>query len=222
MRAVRTSALFPEAAERFLTYGFVRLDTLTLLRLDLDPDTTTPATPRWSRLDPDRSTARPGHDRRTGTTPGVGIRPLRGRHETGAAEVDRLAFGPLWGYDRRTVTEVRRATPAHWARRIGPRDRLEGYAISGAGGTTGYLQRLAVRPDRHRCGLASALVDDSLRWMTTRGLGVALVNTGSGNRAALALYQRFGFRALPERLTVAELSLTAATNASARDGASGG
>lgn len=194
LRAIRTGALFPEAAEMLLEHGFAHLDTLMLLQRDLDEP---------AELDqPDRTGS--GHDRSEDT---VSIRRLGISQDAAAAEVDRLAFGPLWGYDRRTVTDVRRATPAHLARRIGTRRRVDAYAISGAGGTTGYLQRLAVRPDRHRCGLASALVADSLRWMNARGLDSALVNTAADNHAALALYDRFGFRSLGQQLTVAELQL---------------
>lgn len=189
MATVRTGALFPDAASALLDHGFAPIDTLTLLQRDLagiaaDDGTTSPS---------------------TGEAPA--IRRLRVTDDAAAAEVDQLAFGRMWGYDRDTVTEVRRATPAHRARRIGPRRHIEAYAISGAGDSTGYLQRLAVRPDRRRSGLASALVADSLRWMNARGLDSALVNTAADNRAALALYERFGFRQLHQQLTVAELRI---------------
>ena len=136
------------------------------------------------------------------------VRRLRRHHHAAAAVADRDAFGTRWGYDATAVSEVRRATPVHHARRIADRTTVDGYAISGAGATTGYLQRLAVRSYHRRRGLASALVTDALRWMTTRGVDSALVNTSVENTAALALYERFGFAALPERLTVAELALT--------------
>lgn len=199
LRAIRTTALFPDAAAVLLDRGFTPIDSLTLLRIPFDePD---------QRHDRRSDRRRGGLSRAPVSDPSLRTRRLRVSDDAAAAEVDRLAFGPMWGYDRRTVTEVRGATPVHRARRIGDRRRPDAYAISGAGGTTGYIQRLAVRPDRHRCGLASALVADSLHWMRSRGLGSALVNTASDNHAALALYDRFGFRALPERLTVAELSL---------------
>lgn len=193
LRSIRTGALFPDAAAALLDAGFTRIDTLTLLQLELD-----------DRFAPDRTgSGVAGH----GPSSHPRVQRLRVGQDGAAAEIDRLAFGPLWGYDRHTVTEVRRATPAHRARRIGGRRQLEAYAISGAGDRTGYLQRLAVRPDRRRCGLASALVTDSLHWMRSRGLGSALVNTASGNRAALMLYRRFGFRPMADQLTLAELVL---------------
>ena len=181
--SVRTSALFPSVADAVLAAGFVVTDSLALLRVGLDPR--------------DGSAVAPATTHR--------VRRLWAAQHGAAAEVDQLAFGPVWGYDARSVAATRRATPAHRARRVG---RIDGYAIAGVGGTTGYLQRLAVRPDRRRRGIADALVADALAWMRSRGVSSALVNTGVDNVAALRLYERHGFRELPDRLTVAEASLT--------------
>lgn len=190
LRAIRTGALFPEAATSVLEFGFDPIDSLVLLRADLD-------------------------DPRTGSagsvSPATDVKPLGIRHLGAAAVVDRLAFGELWGNDRRSLADIRRATPAHRARRIPGPGPVDAFAISGAGDSDGYVQRLAVHPDRRRSGLAGRLLDDSLRWMRSRSLHTALVNTGVGNVAALALYEGRGFRRLDERLTVAELTLTRRT-----------
>jgi ribosomal protein S18 acetylase RimI-like enzyme len=78
------------------------------------------------------------------------------------------------------------------------------YAISGRDGRNGYIQRLAVDPEHQRAGHGAALVADSLRWMARWRVHRALVNTHVGNTAALALYHRFGFVDLTERLHVYE------------------
>lgn len=182
--SVRTSALFPSAADAVLAAGFTAVDVLALLRADLD------ATANGERARPTAGAHR--------------VRRLWATQHGLAAEVDRLAFGPVWGYDARSVAATRRATPAHRARRVG---RIDGYAISGAGGRTGYLQRLAVHPARRRRGVADALVADALKWMRSRAVTSVLVNTGVDNVAARLLYERHGFRELPDRLTVAEWSL---------------
>lgn len=181
--SVRTSALFPSAADVVLDAGFEPLDSLALLRAELLDD------------DPDRA-AREGAG-----TGAHRVRRLWATQHARAAAVDQLAFGPTWGYDAGSLAATRRATPAHRARRVG---RIDGYAISGAGGSTGYVQRLAVRPDRQRQGIADALVVDALAWMRSRRIDSVLVNTGVDNVAALRLYERHGFRELPDRLTVAE------------------
>jgi ribosomal-protein-alanine N-acetyltransferase len=79
--------------------------------------------------------------------------------------------------------------------------------VTGLGGSTGYVQRLAVDPDVRRRGLARALLADSLRWQSRRGATRSLVNTQVGNDAALALYLAAGFDLLPRELTVFERAL---------------
>lgn len=200
--SVRTSALFPLAADAVLDAGFEPLDSLVLLRAELiddvpDQDDDDQDVP--DQDDDQDGGDRAGHDRARADAHRV--RRLWSAQHARAAEVDQLAFGPVWGYDARSLAATRRATPAHWARRVGT---IDGYAISGAGGSTGYVQRLAVRPDRQRQGIADALVADALAWMRARRVGSVLVNTGVDNVAARRLYERHGFRELPDRLTVAE------------------
>ena len=47
-------------------------------------------------------------------------------------------------------------------------------------------------------------MNDALRWMARWRVQRALVNTHVGNEAALALYHRFGFTDLGDRLHVLE------------------
>jgi ribosomal protein S18 acetylase RimI-like enzyme len=183
-RAVRTSALFPPAADVLARIGFAPLDRLALLRLDqlagrrlLRPDHATHALRTWQR--------------------------------NAAAAVDRAAFGPEWGNDTSGLGEIERATPRHRSRWAAPagsgrRGALVALAISGAAGRTGYLQRLAVHPDMQRQGLGAALVADALAWMQSLGLAEVLVNTGVTNRPALELYSRLGFVRLADVLTIGE------------------
>jgi len=129
------------------------------------------------------------------------------------ADVDRAAFGDLWRLDAPMLRDVCGATPVFRARvvRDSPtrwsrlrRGRPVGFLISGRAGRTGYVQRLAVHPDQHRMGIASALLDDSLTWMSRWRADRVLVNTHVENHAALALYRSHGFVDMPERLRVYE------------------
>ena len=180
-RAVRTSALFPSAAEVVLAHGFEPIDRLALL----------------SRPISERSTPPPGR----------ATRPILPWHLPGVAEIDRDAFGPLWGNDTSSLREIRRATPRHHARLIRDGRAIAGFAISGAAGDHGYLQRLAVSTTHRRSGFARDLVVDALRWMCDSGLTSVLVNTGVDNTAALALYDRLGFRRLNDDLVIAEMHI---------------
>ena len=74
--------------------------------------------------------------------------------------------------------------------------------VHGRAGPAGYVQRLAVRPEASGRGWGSALVLDGLRWMARTGCKEALVNTHTDNARALALYERLGFRPLPDGLVV--------------------
>lgn len=186
LRAIRTGALFPEAAARFADAGFEVIDTLALLRVDLHAQHVDPtSTPRTARL--------------------------RARRHREASQVDRAAFGDPWANNARDLGEIRRATPLHHATARfvthQQRRRLAAFAISGAASGQGYLQRLAVHPDHQRAGHGQALVTDALAWMRRKRLTHGVVNTAVGNEPALALYASLGFRRLPERLVVMQLDV---------------
>jgi ribosomal protein S18 acetylase RimI-like enzyme len=187
---VRTSALFPRAAEAAMDHGFVPIDTLCLLRVRLDDTfdqlveglygTTLPAT-----------------------------RTMRAWHHDKASAVDQEAFGPLWGNDAASLADIRRATPHHRARMIRDGGSIVAFAISGYGGQAGYVQRVAVATTHRRRGLARALVVDALMWMRHRPLTTAYVNTGFENTAALALYEGLGFERMDDHLTIVERAVEA-------------
>lgn len=180
-RAVRTSAMFPDAARIVLAEGFSTIDRLALLTVELA-----------------------GLDATTAASTGS-LGRMRPWHLTPCSHIDRDSFGLLWGNTAASLRDIRNATPWHRSR-VARRDgKLVGFAISGAAADTGYVQRLAVAPDHRRHGLARLLVIDALDWMRGRGTTRALVNTGVGNDAALALYDSIGFTRLDQELTIAEL-----------------
>ncbi len=188
LRAVRTGALFPDAAARFAEAGFEVIDTLALLRVELLRSGIQLAPP-----------------------PGTARLPVRRHRE--ASVLDRAAFGDPWGNDAGDLADIRHATPTHHAaaRYVGPtaRRRLVAFAISGAAAGQGYLQRLAVDPEHRRAGHGRALVIDALAWMRRRRLGHGVVNTAASNEPALRLYESLGFRRLPEQLVVMQFDLAA-------------
>jgi ribosomal protein S18 acetylase RimI-like enzyme len=81
--------------------------------------------------------------------------------------------------------ERMRALPLRWLG-IGAPEAVLGWSPEGDGVD---IDRLCVRPDRFRRGLASALLTELL----ARTEGPVTVATGAANAPAVALYQRHGF-----------------------------
>lgn len=182
-RVIRTSALFPRAAEIVMSSGFSAIDRLALLQLAIS----------------DVADELPEPRRRTS--------PMLPWQHQRVARVDQDAFGPLWGNDSTSLREIRRATPVHRARVVRGGRQVVGFAITGLAGSNGYLQRLAVAGERRREGVARDLVADAVRWMHDRRASTAYVNTGTSNDAALELYDGLGFVRLDHELQIAELRL---------------
>ncbi len=177
---VLTGALHHGELGPFLDAGFTVHERLHLLRHDLDA-IVEPSSPARLR------------------------RAWRRDHPAVLA-IDGRAFDHFWALDRSGLDDAVRATPS--ARfRVAVDGGIAGYAITGRAGSRGYLQRLAVDPDRHRRGLGTLLVADALLWLRRGGARVAVVNTQEGNEAALALYLATGFVPEPTGLTVLRLAL---------------
>lgn len=193
---IRTGALFPEAADAFITRGFETIDTLVLLEAQIESRfgrTRTFLPRRSSRDRPSMQTKRPTQR----------MRPADLRE---IAALDRAAFGDPWGNDEASLREVIAATPRNRARVVRTDGQIEGFAISGQSGELGYLQRLAVQSASRRAGIANALVADAMKWMAHRGATTVMVNTAIDNDAALALYEDAGFTRRPETLSILELA----------------
>ena len=120
-------------------------------------------------------------------------------------DIDHRAFQPFWQLDESGLSDAVGATPVVRFRVTHERPvGVTGYAIFGLAARRGYLQRLAVDPDRSGKGLGSVLVGDGLRWLVRRGATSALVNTQETNERAYQLYLRLGF--VPERYQLVVLS----------------
>jgi ribosomal-protein-alanine N-acetyltransferase len=127
----------------------------------------------------------------------------RARDHAPVLMLDHLAFGAD-GFDAALLDAALHATAAVRLRVVGRESMPEGYAITGAAGRRGYVQRLAVHPDARRRGVGTALLVDGLRWARRRGAREAVVNTNRGNDSARALYESHGFVDLPTGLVVLE------------------
>jgi ribosomal protein S18 acetylase RimI-like enzyme len=135
---------------------------------------------------------------RTGT---VRIRRARPWERARVLSIDGKAFDSFWRLDAASLDEAVAATPASRFVVATIDRQIVGYAVSGAATAHGYLQRLAVDPDRQGHGIGRELVADALRWMAPRA-SAASVNTQEHNTRALMLYERTGFRRIMPGLAV--------------------
>jgi ribosomal protein S18 acetylase RimI-like enzyme len=174
-RSVVTNAIGEASSTAFLDAGFAVRERLHLLALDLHR----PPAP------PDRPLERAGR-----------------RARAAAVRVDDDAFDGFWRLGAAGIRDAAIATPVARFRVGRTRRRVVAYAITGSNGDQGYLQRVAVDPSLRRAGWGRALVADGLGWLWRHGCVTAYVNTQFHNDAAVALYESFGFRRLPEGLCV--------------------
>jgi ribosomal protein S18 acetylase RimI-like enzyme len=174
---VLTAALPPEEHGPYLRTGFTVHERLHLLRRAVEPLPEAPAAAG--------SLARG-----------------RRRDRPAVLAIDAAAFPHFWRLDAVGLDDALSATPSVRFRLAAGGTGPAGYAVTGRAGTRGYLQRLAVHPDRQGQGLGAALVVDGLRWLRRWGAREVLVNTQEDNRSALSLYQRLGFEREPDGLAV--------------------
>jgi GNAT superfamily N-acetyltransferase len=177
---VVTAALGPSESHGFLTAGFEVHERLHLLAHDLVSMPEGPA---------------------------VALRRGRRADRPAALAVDARAFEPFWRLDDSGLDEAMSATPSSRFR-VADDGRIHGYAVTGRAARRGFLQRLAVDPDRQGHGTGTALIADSLRWMKRRGVDRAVVNTQERNVGAVRLYEHLGFRIQPGGLAVLHTTLT--------------
>ena len=118
-------------------------------------------------------------------------------------EVDRAAFGIFWRLNMAGLQEALTATPhraIHLCRSA--QGTLVGFAITGAGFSLAYLQRLAVHPERQSRGIGSSLLGAAAAWAGGRRAAALLLNTPAENEAAAAFYRSAGFRPVTRDLAV--------------------
>ena len=174
---VVTAAVGPSERDMLAADGFTEHEALHLLRHDLQGPL--PDRPHRSR----------------------GLRRGKQTDIDAILDVDHQTFETFWRLDRDGLHEAIHATPSSRLRVV--RDPgVVGYAVTGRAGNQGYLQRLAVHPDRQGEGLGIDLVADALHWLRRRSVQTCWVNTQEANAAAPSLYTRLGFTPAAHQLTV--------------------
>ena len=126
------------------------------------------------------------------------VRPARAGDVADVAALDRHLFGPdAWStaqVEEELVGERRRAWVAG--------DPLVGYAVTLRVGDPVELvdlQRIAVRPDHRRRGLARSLLTAALADAADSGADRMLLEVSADNPGALAFYAAAGFTEIDRR-----------------------
>ena len=190
-RSVRTGALNSGLASGLSAVGFSTVQDLVLMSTDLSGHLRSPSEPGPGRVRQLRAWPRPSR---------AALDQILG--------IDQQSFGTAWAMDADTFAEARAATGRARIVVSEVERRTVGFVLAGATGRDGYIQRLAVLPDARRAGHAARLLDHAHDWLRRAGCSVAYVNTERTNDAAMTLYLRAGYAALPYGLQVLERSLT--------------
>ena len=131
---------------------------------------------------------------------GVHLRKMQPEDLPAVSELDIAAFMPLW---QNPLNALEKALPQATSAVVAEDDRgLVGYQISTANPFGYHLARLAVRPDAHRKGIGSLLVNDLILRLKNKNLSRLTVNTQSDNEGSLALYKKMGFEFTGEKFPV--------------------
>lgn len=122
---------------------------------------------------------------------GLEIRPMTAADLPTVANVDRLAFKPLWQNSLDAlILAFQKASIATVAVLD---DRIIGYQISTSTPINTHLARLAVLPEFQRKNIGYELVRDMLSASLKLNCWQVTVNTQGDNLASLALYDSLGF-----------------------------
>lgn len=136
---------------------------------------------------------------------GVEIRPMEANDLPAVAELDAIAFTPLW---QNPLDALEKALPQATSATVAEDARgVIGYQISTANPFGAHLARLAVRPDAQQRGLGTLIVSDLLQRLNKKGVARLTVNTQSNNHASLALYKKMGFVLTGEEFPVYSFSI---------------
>lgn len=121
----------------------------------------------------------------------VTIVPMDRSHLKGVAELERLCFSTPW--NEAMLEEELYNDTASFLVAEGPDGTVVGYAGLHVVLDEGYIDNVAVRPDRRRQGIADRLLEVFCRFGAAH-LRFLTLEVRPSNAAAVALYEKHGFR----------------------------
>ncbi|MFN3928452.1 MAG: GNAT family N-acetyltransferase [Thermoflexus sp.] len=123
------------------------------------------------------------------------------------AEVDRLAFEPMWWYGPTILTRAWHQVPYFIVAE--EEGEIVGYAFLDLYGMHGHIVRLAVHPRHQGRAIGARLLAESLRYLIDLGAYPITLNTQIENQVSQALYRRFGFHPTGQEISIWGYSLKA-------------
>jgi ribosomal-protein-alanine N-acetyltransferase len=128
-------------------------------------------------------------------TNGLDIRRLTYADLPQIIAVERRAFPTPWSL---AMFVLELSKPAGVCLTALRDDEMLGYLICSRYDTVWHIMNVAVEPDRRRQGIATAMLTDLLRRIDGQSARFTL-EVRESNAGAIALYERFGFRAAGRR-----------------------
>ncbi len=136
---------------------------------------------------------------RFGKAPNPVIRPLRPDKAADCARLHAADFAHPWSAQEIAALIARSTTLA--AAALDPaRGELRGFVLSRLAADEAEILTIAVEPALRGRGVGSALLSESLRQARNAGAKSMFLEVDENNTPALALYARFGFVKVGERV----------------------
>ncbi|MGD2077438.1 MAG: GNAT family N-acetyltransferase [Chloroflexota bacterium] len=122
------------------------------------------------------------------------IRPATVVDMARLADIEQLAFEPLWRHSRHGLLLAFRQAVSFDVAEID--DRIVGfqYSVAGADDVSVHLVRLTVTPEAQGRGIGSDLMRTAFLGYKRIGAARVTLNTQADNHASHHLYERFGFK----------------------------
>jgi ribosomal protein S18 acetylase RimI-like enzyme len=131
----------------------------------------------------------------------IQIRPMVSSDLEKVAEIDHLAFEPIW---QLSLDDLRFAKSKSIYCTVAEKNgEIIGYTMSSNSGMYAHLSRLAVHPQAQRQHLGYSLVQELLKhFLHEQNFWGVTLNTQHNNISSLGLYHNLGFRETGERFPV--------------------
>ena len=120
------------------------------------------------------------------------VRPVKAGDLDAILEIERASFGRD-AYDRNLFAALTRKCGDLFLAAV-EQNGVIGYSITGIRLNRAELVSIAIHPEYRRLGVASALLESTLRRLRRRGMHRFVLMVKVNNYKALAFYEKYGFR----------------------------